>query len=63
MAMRLVFCVKSSKEGEPDQKLFPLLLASIAMAYWWIDTTRSKQSSCTQDVLVQKEAESVPLAM
>ena len=43
------------------KKLFPpLLLASIAMAYWWIDTTRSKQSSCTQDVLVQKEAESVP---
>ena len=30
------------------------------MAYWWIDTTRSKQSSCSRDVLVQKEAESVP---
>ena len=43
------------------KKLFPpLLLAMIAMAYWWIDAYRSKQSSCTQDVLVQKEAESIP---
>ena len=43
------------------KKLFPpLLLAIIAMAYWWIDAYRSKQSSCTQDALVQKEAESIP---
>ena len=43
------------------KKLFPpLLLAMIAMAYWWIDAYRSKQSSCTQDVLVQKKAESIP---
>ena len=43
------------------KKLFPpLLLAMIAMAYCWIDAYRSKQSSCTQDVLVQNEAESIP---
>ena len=38
----------------------PLLLAMVAVAYWWIDSDRSKPSSSERDRIVQNEAESNP---
>lgn len=38
----------------------PLLLAMVAMTYWWIDSDRSKPSSSERDRIVQNEAESNP---